>query len=124
WRRDRARARHRRPAPHHGAGADPARQPAPQGGLRRRRRLRSTMAASAILAAYTTRTPGSKAALERAAGVIPGALVQGSRQYAPYPLVIASAEGPYLTDVDGNRYVDYFQAATAQFLGHRHPAIA
>ena len=78
---------------------------------------------AAIVAEYERRTPRSKAALERARKTIPGALVQGSRHYAPYPIVIASGEGSRITDVDGNTYVDYFQAATAQFLGHAHPAI-
>jgi glutamate-1-semialdehyde 2,1-aminomutase len=76
-----------------------------------------------IVAEYERRTPGSKAALARSAAVIPGGLVQGSRFYPPYPLVIASGRGSKITDVDGNSYVDYFQAATAQFLGHSHPAI-
>lgn len=77
----------------------------------------------AIVTEYERRTPRSKAALERARRTIPGGLVQGSRHYAPYPIVIASGEGARITDVDDNSYVDYFQAATAQFLGHSHPAI-
>jgi glutamate-1-semialdehyde 2,1-aminomutase len=76
-----------------------------------------------IIAEYQRRTPASKAAMERAAKIIPGGLAQGSRHYAPYPLVIASGTGSRIVDVDGNSYVDYFQAATAQFLGHSHPAI-
>lgn len=81
------------------------------------------MALSQIIAEYRRRTPGSEAALKRASEMIPGGLVQGSRYFAPYPIVVASADGPGFVDVDGNRYIDYFQAATAQFLGHRYPAI-
>jgi len=83
----------------------------------------SVQSYSAIVSEYERRTPRSKAALERASAVIPGGLVQGSRHYAPYPIVIASGRGSEITDVDGHTYVDYFQAATAQFLGHSHPAI-
>lgn len=78
---------------------------------------------SKIVAEYLRRTPRSKAALDRAREVIPGGLVQGSRHYAPYPIVLASGLGSTVKDVDGNSYVDYFQAATAQFLGHSHPVL-
>ena len=78
---------------------------------------------SRIVAEYERRTRRSKTAYERAGGAIPGGLTQGSRFYAPYPITVARGEGAYIEDVDGNRYVDYFQAATAQFLGHSHPAI-
>lgn len=82
------------------------------------------MEPAGILDTYFERTRASKAALTQARRVIPGGLVQGSRHYDPYPLVIGSADGPWIIDVDGNRYVDYFQAATSQFFGNRHPAIA
>lgn len=36
----------------------------------------------------------------------------------PHPLVFASAEGPTLTDIDGNRYVDYFLGMGPLMLGH------
>jgi glutamate-1-semialdehyde 2,1-aminomutase len=39
------------------------------------------------------------------------------------PLFIASGEGPYLVDVDGNRYVDYVCSWGPLILGHAHPAV-
>ena len=78
---------------------------------------------SRIVGEYVRRTPGSGAAYERARRTIPGGLVQGSRHYDPYPITVADGQGAHLVDVDGNRYVDYFQAATAQFLGHAHPVV-
>lgn len=39
------------------------------------------------------------------------------------PLVVASAEGPYLFDVDGRRYVDASSSWWSQTLGHRHPRL-
>lgn len=71
---------------------------------------------------YRARTPKSRVAFERAGRVLP-AVAKGAYYYAPYPVVIDHAEGCYLYDVDGNRYVDFANHHTAQILGHRHPAV-
>lgn len=39
------------------------------------------------------------------------------------PLFFESGEGAYLTDVDGNRFVDYVGAWGPLILGHRHPEV-
>jgi glutamate-1-semialdehyde 2,1-aminomutase len=39
------------------------------------------------------------------------------------PIFIDSASGPYLFDVDGNRYLDYVQSWGPMILGHAHPAV-
>jgi glutamate-1-semialdehyde 2,1-aminomutase len=39
------------------------------------------------------------------------------------PVFIERAEGPYLFDIDGNRYVDYIGSWGPMILGHGHPAI-
>jgi len=39
------------------------------------------------------------------------------------PLYLQRAEGAYLFDLDGNRYIDFHNSAGAAFLGHDHPAI-
>ena len=36
---------------------------------------------------------------------------------------MARAEGPYLYDVDGNRYIDYIGSWGPMILGHRHPRV-
>src|SRR5437868_4147105 len=36
---------------------------------------------------------------------------------------MAAGQGPYLTDVDGNRYVDLVCSWGPMILGHRHPAV-
>jgi glutamate-1-semialdehyde 2,1-aminomutase len=36
---------------------------------------------------------------------------------------VASAEGAYVTDVEGRRYIDYVQSYGASILGHAHPAV-
>ena len=37
--------------------------------------------------------------------------------------MVARAEGPYVFDVEGTRYIDLVQSYGAIILGHAHPAI-
>ncbi|MDT5134409.1 MAG: ornithine--oxo-acid transaminase, partial [Mycobacterium sp.] len=46
-----------------------------------------------------------------------------ARNYSPLPVVAASAEGAWITDVDGRRYLDCLAAYSAVNFGHRHPEI-
>ena len=39
------------------------------------------------------------------------------------PIVIERGEGPFIFDVDGNRYVDYIGSWGPMILGHAHPAV-
>ncbi|MEO7295216.1 MAG: glutamate-1-semialdehyde 2,1-aminomutase [Candidatus Limnocylindria bacterium] len=59
---------------------------------------------------------------ERAARVIPGG-VNSTNRVLPWPFVAAEAEGAYITDVDGKRYLDYHAAFGPFVLGHRHPRV-
>ena len=43
--------------------------------------------------------------------------------YHPLPVVVASAEGAWVTDVDGKRYLDCLAGYSALNFGHRHPAL-
>ncbi|MEW6059232.1 MAG: ornithine--oxo-acid transaminase [Actinomycetota bacterium] len=43
--------------------------------------------------------------------------------YYPLPVVVATGEGAWVTDVEGKRYLDMLSAYSAMNLGHRHPAI-
>lgn len=40
-----------------------------------------------------------------------------------FPVVFDTASGPYLTDVDGRRYIDFFCGAGALNYGHNEPAM-
>ena len=63
---------------------------------------------------------------ERAQAVIPGGVDSPVRSFASVggdPFFVDRAEGPYLFDTDGNRYVDYVQSWGASILGHAHPAV-
>jgi ornithine aminotransferase len=46
-----------------------------------------------------------------------------AHNYAPLPVVAASAEGAWITDVAGRRYLDCLAAYSAVNFGHRHPEI-
>ena len=45
----------------------------------------------------------------------------GSHNYHPLPVVIESGSGAWLTDVDGNRYLDFLSAYSAVNFGHSNP---
>ena len=40
-----------------------------------------------------------------------------------HPLYMDRADGAYLYDVDGNRYIDFHGGSGAALFGHNHPAI-
>jgi ornithine--oxo-acid transaminase len=46
-----------------------------------------------------------------------------AHNYHPLPVVIAEAEGAWVTDVDGRRYLDMLAAYSAINFGHRHPRL-
>lgn len=47
----------------------------------------------------------------------------GAHNYHPLPVVVAHAEGPWVFDVDGVRYLDCLSAYSAVNQGHCHPRI-
>ncbi len=63
---------------------------------------------------------------ERACGVLPGGVdspVRAFKAVGGTPYFVDRAEGAYVWDVEGRRYVDYVQSYGASILGHAHPAI-
>src|SRR6201987_1270593 len=46
-----------------------------------------------------------------------------AHNYSPLPVVVASAEGAWITDVEGRRYLDCLAAYSAVNFGHRNPEI-
>ena len=46
-----------------------------------------------------------------------------ARNYYPLPVVLAEAEGAWVTDVDGRRYLDCLAGYSALNFGHRHPGL-
>ncbi|WP_428908446.1 ornithine--oxo-acid transaminase [Niallia sp. Krafla_26] len=47
----------------------------------------------------------------------------GAKNYNPLPVVIEKAEGVWVEDSEGNRYLDMLSAYSALNQGHRHPRI-
>ncbi|WP_420796507.1 ornithine--oxo-acid transaminase [Alkalihalophilus pseudofirmus] len=47
----------------------------------------------------------------------------GAKNYHPLPIVISKAEGVWVEDPEGNRYIDMLSAYSAVNQGHRHPKI-
>ncbi|WP_407690667.1 ornithine--oxo-acid transaminase [Salinibacillus xinjiangensis] len=47
----------------------------------------------------------------------------GAPNYVPLPIVISKAEGIWVEDPEGNRYLDMLSAYSAVNQGHRHPKI-
>lgn len=47
----------------------------------------------------------------------------GAKNYHPLPIVIAKADGVWVEDPEGNRYMDMLSAYSAVNQGHRHPKI-
>src|SRR5690606_25142162 len=62
----------------------------------------------------------------RARDVIPGGVNSPVRAFGSVggtPYFVARAEGPYVWDVEGRRYVDLVQSYGAIIAGHAHPAV-
>ncbi|HEX6681586.1 MAG TPA: ornithine--oxo-acid transaminase [Candidatus Limnocylindrales bacterium] len=57
----------------------------------------------------------------------PQAVIDAERwtahNYHPLPVVVATAEGSWVTDIDGKRYLDFLAGYSALNFGHRHPAL-
>ncbi len=47
----------------------------------------------------------------------------GARNYHPLPIVISKAEGVWVEDPEGKRYLDMLSAYSAVNQGHRHPKV-
>src|SRR3954470_24507128 len=63
---------------------------------------------------------------ERAQQLMPGGVNSPARAFGGgggEPVVIERGEGPYIWDVDGNRYIDYVGSWGPLVLGHAHPGV-
>ena len=63
---------------------------------------------------------------ERSCKVIPGGVNSSIRAFKAVggtPYIVQRADGPYVWDVEGRRYIDLVQSYGAIILGHAHPAI-
>ena len=65
----------------------------------------------------------SKRISDEAKKVIPGGVQHNLAFNYPHPLAITGANGAHMTDVDGNRYIDFLQAGGATLLGSNYEAV-
>lgn len=68
----------------------------------------------------------NEALFERAQKVIPGGVnspVRAFKSVGGVPYFVERAEGAYVWDVEGTRYLDYVQSYGASILGHAHPKV-
>jgi glutamate-1-semialdehyde 2,1-aminomutase len=68
----------------------------------------------------------SEALFERSRSLIPGGVnspVRAFRAVGGTPIFFREGKGAWLTDVDGNRYVDYVGSWGPMILGHAHPEV-
>lgn len=74
----------------------------------------------------TASRPRSAQLFDRAQQLMPGGVnspVRAFRNVGGNPLFFERAEGPYMWDVDGNRYIDYVGAWGPAILGHADPDV-
>lgn len=72
------------------------------------------------LSYFEEKCAGSKKMIDAAKDYIPGGVQHNLAFNYPFPLAVKSAEGAYLYDVDGNRYIDYLQAGGPTLLGSNY----
>jgi glutamate-1-semialdehyde 2,1-aminomutase len=71
-------------------------------------------------------TRHSHALFARARELMPGGVnspVRAFKSVGGEPFFAQRAEGPFLFDVDGNRYIDYVGSWGPMIVGHNHPAV-
>ncbi|MEP6906379.1 MAG: glutamate-1-semialdehyde 2,1-aminomutase [Pseudoxanthomonas sp.] len=68
----------------------------------------------------------SHALFSRAQELLPGGVnspVRAFKSVGGEPFFVQRADGPYLFDVDGNRYIDYVGSWGPMVVGHNHPHV-
>jgi len=74
-------------------------------------------------ARYRQRTKKSLKLYQEAQKVMVKGGSHSLRLWPPYPFFMAKAKGPYVYDVDGNAFIDYWQGHYANILGHNPEAL-
>jgi glutamate-1-semialdehyde 2,1-aminomutase len=77
----------------------------------------------AYLEYFDRHCPKSKEMIGTAMEFIPGGVQHNLAFNYPFPLVFSKAEGAYLYDLDGNKYIDFIQAGGPTVIGSNNPVI-
>lgn len=80
------------------------------------------------LNSYRKNRPKSRELWQKAIRVLPGGISHNIRTFGlpligAFPVFINSASGPYLKDIDDNKYIDCWNGHFAMILGHNHPEV-
>lgn len=70
--------------------------------------------------------PSNHELFQRALGILPGGVdspVRAFKSVGGEPFIAARADGPYLWDVEGKRYIDYVGSWGPMIAGHNHPHV-
>ena len=82
---------------------------------------------AAVLAAewelFTKGTKASEAESKRAFSSLPLGVTSSFQHWDPYPISIVSADGAYMTDVDGRKLLDLSMGFGAMLAGHLNPIV-
>ena len=76
-----------------------------------------------IMKYYDEKCTASRAVYEQSQKYIPGGVQHNLAFNKPFPMCMAKAEGAYLYDKDGNKYIDFLQAGGPTILGSNYPVI-
>jgi len=76
-----------------------------------------------VLKYFDEKCQASKKIAEEAEQVIPGGIQHNLAFNYPHPLAIEEANGAHMTDVDGNRYIDFLQAGGPTLLGSNYEPV-
>jgi glutamate-1-semialdehyde 2,1-aminomutase len=76
-----------------------------------------------VMAYFEQRCQASRRLAEQAKAVIPGGVQHNLAFNHPFPLAFSQAEEAHLTDVDGNRYIDFLQAGGPTLLGSNYAPV-
>jgi glutamate-1-semialdehyde aminotransferase len=72
---------------------------------------------------FSEKCQGSKKLTDEAKQYIPGGVQHNLAFNYPFPMAIQKAEGAYMWDVDGNRYIDFLQAGGPTVLGSNYAPV-
>ncbi len=84
---------------------------------------RGTVTMTTIEERYRAATEKSAQLAKRAERVMPGGDTRTTTYFRPYPLTLERGEGPFVWDVDGNRYIDLLGNYTSLVHGNAYPPI-
>ena len=76
-----------------------------------------------VLKYFDEKCKSSKAIYEEAKNYIPGGVQHNLAFNKPFPMCMDKAEGAYLYDKDGNKYIDFLQAGGPTILGSNYEPV-